>query len=119
LVAITEKGTRGSGLIVYCRFAARLSAGCFGVSLAEIAAPTRGSPRAARARHLAMYLAHVSFGLPLTIVATGFARDRTTAVYACRKIEDKRDDPAFDAALNDLERVTRIILGLNGKEVDA
>ncbi len=113
------RGPRDSSFFVYCRFAARLSAGCFGVSPAEIAAPTRGSRRVTRARHLAIYLAHVSFGLPLTMVATSFARDRSTAAYACRKIEDQRDAPAFDAALNDLERVTRILLGLNGKESDA
>ena len=119
IVSHNGKGRRGSGFFDYCRFAARLSAGCFGVSLVEIAAPTRGSTSAACARHLAIYLAHVSFGLPLTIVAAGFARNRSTAAYAYRKIVDKRDDPAFDAALNDLERVTCIILGLNGKEIDA
>jgi hypothetical protein len=112
------KGPRDTGLFVYCRLAARLAAGCFEVPLGEISAPTRGSARAARARHLAMYIAHVAFGLPLNIVGAGFARHRTTAAYACRKIEDKRDDPAFDAALSALELAARIILGLHGEETN-
>jgi hypothetical protein len=33
-----------------------------------------------------------------------FDRDRTTAAHACRTVEDCRDDPRFDAALDCLER---------------
>jgi hypothetical protein len=97
---------------LYCPLAVRLAAGCFEVAVADINAPTRGPNRIARARQVAMYLAHVGFGLPLTAVGAAFRRDRTTAAHACRQVEDRRDDPAFDAALADLELAARIIVEL-------
>src|SRR5262249_15027042 len=48
---------------------------------------TRGRPRAAFARQVAMYLAHVAWGLSLTEVGYVFARDRTTVAHACGLIE--------------------------------
>jgi hypothetical protein len=50
-----------------------------------------------------MYLAHVTFGLNYAEVGRAFGRDRTTAAYACRLIEERRDDPAVDAVLGSLE----------------
>lgn len=80
-------------------------AAVFEVPLSHLRASTRGSPRAAFARQVAMYLAHVVFGLSLTEVGAIFARDRTTVAHACASIEDGRDDPVFDARLDHLERV--------------
>jgi chromosomal replication initiation ATPase DnaA len=57
----------------------------------------------ARARQLAMYLAHVSKGISLTAIGAAFGRDRTTVSYACSLIEDLRDDAKFDAELDRLE----------------
>lgn len=57
----------------------------------------------ARARQLAMYLAHVSKGISLTAIGAAFGRDRTTVSYACNLIEDLRDDARFDAELDRLE----------------
>jgi chromosomal replication initiation ATPase DnaA len=94
--------------LLRCRLAARLVARRFEVALAEIGAPTRRSRQTARARQAAMYLAHVALGVPFASVGEGFGRDRSTAAYACRRIEDKRDDPAFDAALDVLETAARI-----------
>ena len=54
-----------------------------------------------------MYLAHVAYGFTLTEVGRLFSRDRTTAAHACRLIEDKRDDPAFDVSLDSLEIALR------------
>jgi chromosomal replication initiation ATPase DnaA len=76
----------------------------FDVDLRDLRAPTRGSTRAAFARQVAMYLAHVVCGLSLTEVGALFARDRTTAAHACRLIEDRRDDPELDGRLEHLER---------------
>ncbi|WIJ24401.1 helix-turn-helix domain-containing protein [Devosia sp. RR2S18] len=59
---------------------------------------------ASEARHLAMYLAHVVLGQSLLDIALIFGRDRTTVSYACAKIEDRRDDPVFDAEVERLER---------------
>lgn len=56
-----------------------------------------------RARQLAMYLAHVILGESLTRIGFVFGRDRTTVSHACGLIEDMRDDPAFDAAVTELE----------------
>ncbi len=74
-----------------------------GVPAAQIHAPTRHNARAARARQIAMYMAYVAYGWPLARIGEAFSRDRTTAGYACRLIEDMRDDPAFDARLERLE----------------
>jgi len=57
----------------------------------------------ARARQLAMYLAHVVFGRSLTEIGEAFGRDRTTVSYACMVIEDMRDNPQFDAEVCELE----------------
>jgi len=73
----------------------------------EIASPTRGRARAALARQVAIYLTHVAFELSLARVAAAFGRDRSTAAHACHKVEDGRDDPAFDACLEDLEACLR------------
>ena len=51
-----------------------------------------------------MYLAHVGFGMSLARVASAFGRDRSTVAHACRQVEDKRDDPAFDAWMETLEQ---------------
>ena len=48
---------------------------------------------------MAMYLAHVAFGLTFTRVGICFGRDRTTVRHACALIEDRRDDPALELAL--------------------
>src|SRR5262245_6316959 len=74
---------------------------------------TRGKPAAAFARQVAMYLAHVSFGLSLTEVGHVFARDRTTVAHACCRIEDLRDDPCFDRSLELLEGVLRFLAPSN------
>lgn len=55
------------------------------------------------ARQTAMYLAHVSCGLSLTEVGQGFSRDRTTVAHACQRVEDCRDHPDTDLALDYLE----------------
>ena len=46
-----------------CQGIAGVVAGEFELTLTEVEAATRGAPRAAYARQVAMYLAHVSFAL--------------------------------------------------------
>jgi chromosomal replication initiation ATPase DnaA len=79
-------------------------AAVFEVEVADLRAATRRSARAAFARQVAMYLAHVVCGLSLTEVGLIFARDRTTVAHACELIEDRRDEPELDARLEHLER---------------
>lgn len=63
----------------------------------------RGDSEAAFARQVAMYLAHVGFGLTMTQVGISFGRDRTTVRHACALVENRRDLPAFEFALTALE----------------
>lgn len=79
-------------------------AAVFGVEIGDLGSTTRGSPRAAFARQVAMYLAHVVCGLSLTEVGSLFGRDRTTVAHACSVVEDGRDDPELDRRLEHLER---------------
>jgi len=79
----------------------------FEITTYELRAPTRCRAQVALARQVAMYLAHVAYGFTLTDVGRLFKRDRTTAAHACRLIEDKRDDTAFDVSLDCLETALR------------
>jgi chromosomal replication initiation ATPase DnaA len=75
--------------------------------------PTRGRSRAAFARQVAMYLAHVAFGLTLTTVGRAFRRDRTTVSHACALVEDARDDPEIDRTLELLEAIVKRLASLD------
>jgi chromosomal replication initiation ATPase DnaA len=86
-----------------CDLVALATAAAFAVPVGELVAASRRPPYIAFARQSAMYLAHVTFGLSYSEVGRAFGRDRTTAAYACRLIEERRDDPAVDAVLGSLE----------------
>jgi len=75
----------------------------FGVGREDLRRLSRGRAKVALARQVAMYLAHVACGLTLTDTGRLFGRDRTTVAHACGVIEDRRDDPLFDRALDLLE----------------
>lgn len=84
-----------------------LVAFCTGVPAREIVASGRATVPASDARHLAMYLAHTGLGWPLARVGAAFGRDRTTVGHACRRVEDRRDDPRFDQRVEELEHCLR------------
>jgi chromosomal replication initiation ATPase DnaA len=86
-------------------------AGVFDVESDLLRLPTRGRARVALARQVAMYLAHIACGISLTEVGELFERDRTTVAHACAVIEQRRDDANFDAALELLEGIVRILIG--------
>ena len=79
--------------------------GVFTVRTGDLWSGTRRSSHAAMARQVAMYLAHVTWGLSFTEVGHVFARDRTTVAHACRQVEDWRDEVEFDRSLDLLEGV--------------
>lgn len=81
----------------------------FDVALDQIQLPTRGPAQVAVARQVAMYLAHVACGLSLTDAGALFGRDRTTVAHACQVVEDKREEPAFDQAIELLECVVKVL----------
>lgn len=77
--------------------------------------PKRGKADIAYARQIAMYAVYVGFGISLARVANAFGRDRSTVAYACHQIEDKRDDPALDHWLDQLDRVLKQAAPLIGQ----
>lgn len=79
-----------------------------GVHGGQIRSPRRRDSVAARARHVAMYLAHVGYGWPLHRVAGAFGRDRSTVSHACHVVEDLREDRGFDARLAALEDCLKV-----------
>ena len=87
--------------------AAGLASYALGVPLTEVCAATRRDKRAARARQVAMYLAHVGFGMSLARVAAAFQRDRSTVSHACHLVEDLRESADFDAWIDSLEDAVR------------
>lgn len=78
-------------------------ASAFNVGLRDIGAHTRSRAHIALARQVAMYLSHIVLGLNFTEIGMLFERDRTTAAYASRLVEDRRDDAQFDLVLDHLE----------------
>ncbi len=90
-----------------CQWAAFCVARDFGLDMAALFAPTRGAPRTAFARQVAMYLAHTGFELSLRTIGRVFERDRTTVSHACHVVEDGRDDIWLDCRLEALELFSR------------
>ena len=82
---------------------AHLAAFAVGVRPHELGRTTRSHASAARARQVAMYLAHTALSWQLGRVAAAFGRDRSTVSHACARVEDWRDDAGFDARLAELE----------------
>ncbi len=85
----------------------------YGVELSDIRARSRGESRAARARQIAMYLAHVVFSMTVAEVARGFGRNRSTALYAIQRVEALREDPELNRRLGWLEATLRGAVGQN------
>lgn len=90
-----------------CSIAAALAAKAAGVPLDELLHAERGCRDNAAARALAMYLAHVGLGVPMSRVARGFNRHRSTVAYACRRIEERREVAGWDRWVDALEEDAR------------
>jgi hypothetical protein len=90
-----------------CQWVAFCVARDYGLDMAALFAPTRGAPRAAFARQVAMYLAHTGFEFSHETISRIFGRDRTTVSHACHVIEDGRDDIWLDCRLEALDLFCR------------
>lgn len=101
---VTDADRTRAGLALH------LVAASTGVSIRELARDERLGMAALRARRLAMYLAHVSYGWTIERVGHAFGLNRATASTACRWAEDQRDQPALDAMLETLEGCLRAIM---------
>ena len=88
----------------------------YGVPLDQLLAATRKDRRAAEARQVAMYLAHVALGMNLSVVARGFGRDRSTACHACRHVEELRENPEIDRQMTSLEALVRSAAGTGAQQ---
>ena len=60
-------------------------------------------------RQIAMYVCHVGLQIPVADIADAFGRNRTTVAYALRIVENRRDDSAYDAFVEAVERMTRSV----------
>lgn len=88
----------------------RTVAAAFGVDPTLMGQSSRGRAEVARARQVAMYLAHVMCGMSLTNVGELYERDRTTVAHACQIVEDLREATQFDQAIQHLEFALAIML---------
>lgn len=88
-----------------CRLCRDITSTMLDVPAEDLVRATRSYAGICQARHVAMYLAHIVFQLPLSSIAVDFGRDRTSVAHAVRRIEDQRDDQDFDALLTRLERL--------------
>ena len=79
-------------------------AAAFALKPDDLRSVSRGRSDVAFARQVAMYLAHTRLRLSYHAAGAMFGRDRTTARHACRKVEDRREDPRVDSILDCLER---------------
>lgn len=99
-----EKRPGGKEVRRATRFLEAVVACAFDVPVEVVRSARRGPAAVALSRQVAIYLAHTRFGLSFSAAGAMFDRDRTTAAHACKTVEDCRDDPRFDAALDCLER---------------
>lgn len=73
-------------------------------------ASTRCRKSVAFARQVAMYLGHVCLSYPLRDLAEHYQRDRTTVAYACRVVEDRREEEQIELLLNSLESALQTMM---------
>ena len=57
----------------------------------------------AHARHLCWYLMHTCQGMRQSDIAAWFDVDRRAVAWGVSRVEDRRDDPDFDARLTAIE----------------
>jgi len=84
-----------------------LAAGVWRMPRAALSGRNRAR-RYARARRLALHLAHVGLGVSLHRASTALLRHRAAARRACALTEDARDSVQWDRALDGLERALRL-----------
>lgn len=76
----------------------------------------RDRRRVCHIRQISMYVCHVVLRLPQVEIAQAFGRDRSTVGHACSVIEDRRDDPDFDAFVTAIERLVQAVFPETGAQ---
>lgn len=64
--------------------------------------------KGAHPRQIAIYLSNVGLGISMRQLAKVFNLNRSTIAYACKCVEDRRDDPAYDRFLIVTERIAQL-----------
>lgn len=80
-----------------------LAAEAVNIPAAEIRSPVRERAKAAFARQVAIYVAHCAGQVSMAELAAIFERDRSTVAHAVACIEERRDDPYFNARIDLIE----------------
>jgi chromosomal replication initiation ATPase DnaA len=81
-------------------------ASSYGVAMADMRSRTRKED-AQKARQLAIYLARVVFGIGLRTLADEMGRSPATVCHACKRVEQRRDEPSYDRTVEFLETQLR------------
>jgi hypothetical protein len=90
------------------RLATGMAAYALGLDASALWGPERrNQPQLARARHLAVYLGYVGFAMTMGRAARAFGCDRSSIGFACRRVEEWRDDPRVDSWVEGLETALR------------
>jgi chromosomal replication initiation ATPase DnaA len=76
----------------------------FGIPVAELLHRDRRQQQVVLARQVLMYLLNVTHQRNMRRIGALLGRDRTTVAHACAAIEDKRDEPDFDALVDTIEK---------------
>jgi chromosomal replication initiation ATPase DnaA len=85
----------------------------YAVTAGEMRGMTRGRPRAARARQIAIHLTRSVFAMSHKQLAAEFGRDRSTICHACNLIDQLREeDGEFDSTLRWMEAHLRRAVGI-------
>ena len=113
--AIPRGGSRMDEVREICDAIHDILAACFGVSGRDIKSNERSRTQISRIRQIGMYVAHVTVGLTMQEVGTGFQRDRSTVAHACHVVEDLRDEPEFERIIHMLERIAQIAFVRNDR----
>src|SRR5689334_11829024 len=88
-----------------------VAAHSFGVPIESMTADEAGTRRDTRARHVAMYLSRMVLKLRAPEIARAFRRTHPAVLNACKRVEEAREDPAFDRTVEWLETTLRRAAG--------
>jgi hypothetical protein len=84
-------------------FAFNLAALIYGVDRAQMCETNRSSRKMTDARQVAMYLANVALAVSYEQIGVYSNRNRATIRHGIERVEDRRDNPAFDELITSLE----------------
>lgn len=92
--------------------ATALVAYTLGLNTEEVFSPRNRKTADTKARHVAIYLTYVALGTSFGRVAKAFGRDRSSVAYACKIVENRREDADFDDWCEQLEVGLKSVIGL-------